>query len=81
MNSNGTIKTTKVLDYEKNQRFEFFVLANDGGRFHDANKNYVTTVRVLLRDVNDNDPVFLNAPYTVNIMENQTDIVTVYQVS
>ena len=56
------------------------MLANDGGRFFDASKNYVTKIRVLVRDVNDNNPEFLNAPYTVSIMENQTNIV-VYQVS
>ena len=78
--TNGTIKTTKVLDYEKNTKFEFFMLANDGGRFYEENKKYVTIIRVLLNDVNDNDPVFLNAPYAVDIMENQTDIVFVYQV-
>lgn len=56
------------------------MLANDGGRFYEANKKYVTKIRVVLRDVNDNDPVFLNAPYAVDIMENQTDAVVVYQV-
>ena len=80
MDSNGTIRTTKGLDYETAQEFEFFVVANDGGRFYEANKNYVTKVTVALFDVNDNDPVFLNAPYSVNIMENQTDSVLVYQV-
>ena len=78
--TNGTIKTTKVLDYEKNTEFVFFMLANDGGRFYEENKNYVTTIRVSLNDVNDNNPVFLNTPYAVDIMENQTDIVFVYQV-
>ena len=78
---NGTIKTSKVLDYENNKMLEFFMLANDGGRFFDASKNYVTKIRVLLRDVNDNNPVFLNAPYTVSIMENQTNNIVVYQVS
>ncbi|XP_068705618.1 cadherin-23-like isoform X2 [Montipora foliosa] len=81
VDSNGTIRTTKGLDYETAQEFEFFVVANDGGRFYEANKNYVTKVTVALFDVNDNDPVFLNAPYSVNIMENQTDAVLVYQVS
>ena len=56
------------------------MLANDGGRFYEENKNYVTKIHVFLKDVNDNDPVFLNAPYTVDIMENQTDIVFVYKV-
>lgn len=68
------------MDYENNNMLEFFMLANDGGRFFDASKNYVTNIRVLLRDVNDNNPVFLNAPYTVGIMENQANIV-VYQVN
>lgn len=81
MDSNGTIKTTKVLDYEKTKKFEFFMLANDGGRFFEANKNYVTKIRVMLRDINDNDPVFLDAPYSVDIMENQTDVVMVYKVN
>ena len=56
------------------------MLANDGGRFYEENKNYVTKINVFLKDMNDNDPIFLNAPYAVDIMENQTDIVFVYQV-
>ena len=78
--TNGTIKATKVLDYEKTTEFVFFVLANDGGRFYEENKNYVTKIHVFLRDMNDNDPAFLNTPYTVDVMENKTDIVFVYQV-
>ena len=35
----------------------------------------------MLRDINDNDPVFLDAPYSVDIMENQTDVVMVYKVN
>lgn len=80
MDSNGTITTTKDLDYESEKEFEFYIVANDGGRFFEANKGYVTHVRITLRDINDNDPVFLNAPYLVNIMENQTTAVFVYQV-
>jgi len=78
--TNGTIKATKVLDYEKNTEFEFFMLANDGGRFFEENKNYVTKIHVFLKDMNDNDPIFLNTPYAAYIQENQTDIVFVYQV-
>lgn len=78
--TNGTIKATKVLDYEKTTEFVFFVLANDGGRFYEENKNYVTKIHVFLKDMNDNDPAFLDTPYTVDVMENQTDIVFVYQV-
>ena len=79
--TNGTIKTTRVLDYEKSTDFLFFMLANDGGKFYEENKKYVTTIRVSLNDINDNNPVFLKTPYSVNIMENQTDVVLVYQVS
>ena len=78
--TNDTIKATKVLDYEKTTDFVFFVLANDGGRFYEENKNYVTKIHVFLKDMNDNDPAFLDTPYTVDVMENQTDIVFVYQV-
>lgn len=80
MDSNGTITTTKGLDYESVKEFEFYIVANDGGRFFEANKDYVTHLRITLRDINDNDPVFLNAPYFANIMENQTAAVLVYQV-
>ncbi|XP_015749275.1 PREDICTED: protocadherin Fat 4-like, partial [Acropora digitifera] len=80
VDSNGTITTTKDLDYESVKEFEFYIVANDGGRFFEANKDFVTHVRITLRDINDNDPVFLNAPYFVNIMENQTAAVFVYQV-
>ena len=76
----GTIKANKVLDYEKNAEFEFFMLANDGGRFYEENKNYVTKIHVFLNDMNDNDAIFQNTPYAADILENQTDIVFVYQV-
>lgn len=76
----GIIKANKVLDYEKNTQFEFFMLANDGGRFYEENKNYVTKISVSLKDINDNDPIFLNTPYAADVMENQTDIVFVYRV-
>lgn len=79
--SNGSIRASKVLDYEKNKEFMFFLLANDGGRFFEEDKRYVTTIRVSLRDINDNQPVFLETPYAADIMENQTDVVFVYQVS
>lgn len=79
--SNGSIRASKVLDYEQNKEFMFFLLANDGGRFYEEDKTYVTTIRVFLRDVNDNDPVFLKTPYAVDIMENQTENLFVYQVS
>lgn len=78
--TNGTIKATKVLDYEKSTEFVFFMLANDGGRFYEENKNYVTKIHVFLKDINDNDPIFLNTPYAADIKENQTDVVFVYQV-
>lgn len=80
MDSNGTITTIKDLDYESAKEFEFYIVANDGGRFYEANKYYVTHVRIALRDINDNDPVFLNAPYFVEFVENQTAAVLVYQV-
>ena len=80
MDSNGTVTTTKGLDYESVKAFEFYIVANDGGRFFKANKDYVTHVRITLRDINDNDPGFLDAPYFVNSMENQTATVVVYQV-
>ena len=78
--TNGTIKANKVLDYEKDTEFEFFMLANEGGRFYEENKNYVTKIHVFLKDVNDTDPIFLKTPYAADILENQTDIVFVYQV-
>ena len=78
--TDGTIKASKVLDYEKNTEFEFFMLANDGGRFFEENKKYVIKIHVFLQDMNDNDPIFQNTPYEADIKENQTDIVFVYQV-
>ena len=56
------------------------MLANDGGRFYEENKNYVTKINVFLKDMNDNDPIFLNTPYAADVMENLTDVVFVYQV-
>lgn len=48
----------------------FFLFVNDGGRFYEEDKIYVIIICVFLRDVNDNDFVFLKILYVVEIMEN-----------
>lgn len=67
---NGFICVSKVLDYEQNKEFMFFLFVNDGGRFYEEDKIYVIIICVFLRDVNDNDFVFLKILYVVEIMEN-----------
>ena len=79
--ANGTISASRVLDYEQNAEYEFFVLAYDEGRFMAEDKDNVASFRVSLVDINDNNPMFEGTPYNVEIMENQTNVVFVLQAS
>ena len=62
----GTITTKDKLDYESTRMYKFNVIATDQGPGALKGK---TTVTVNIVDVNDNQPVFKNAPYTANVRE------------
>jgi hypothetical protein len=61
----GNIRLIKSLDYEQKTAYTFTIAARDGGK-----KEATATVNIFVTDVNDNAPVFKNAPYSADVAEN-----------
>lgn len=76
--SNGSIYTTGRLDFEKDPEYEFTLLAKDGGGFYE--KRNTTVIKVILLDVNDNEPTFEGLPYSVDILESGTEGKSMFKV-
>ena len=76
--SNGTIRTTGLLDYEKSPEYTFALLAKDGGGFYE--RRNATTIKIVLEDENDNAPVFDGLPYSAKILEGAKNGTSVFQV-
>ncbi|XP_022256790.1 cadherin-23-like [Limulus polyphemus] len=73
----GDLTIIKKVDYEEYHWLNFTVTATDSGK---PNRSSVTLVSLEIGDVNDNDPVFVNEPYKVEIEEegeNHSIILTV----
>ncbi|PIC27301.1 hypothetical protein B9Z55_019604 [Caenorhabditis nigoni] len=62
----GVIKTTKLLDRETTARYSLKVTARDMGT---PPLNTSTTMTVVLKDINDNAPIFDKKEYNVTISE------------
>ncbi|XP_033106747.1 cadherin EGF LAG seven-pass G-type receptor 1-like isoform X2 [Anneissia japonica] len=75
--STGEIFTIVNLDREKLDRHTFNVTASDGGR---PPRQSWATVTVLVLDINDNRPRFLNLPYFGEVQENSNTSVSIITV-
>lgn len=64
--NSGWVYTNHLLDRETNSKYQFQVVAEDGG---DPSKSATATVVVTVQDVNDNDPTFNPKQYDVVISE------------
>ncbi|XP_022249667.1 cadherin-related tumor suppressor-like [Limulus polyphemus] len=63
----GIIRVGKNLDYERKNRYTLTIQVEDAGE----DVRYDTaTVTIMVKDINDNPPTFLNSPHEVHIMEN-----------
>jgi len=62
----GWVYTTHLLDRETNPKYQFQVVAEDGG---DPPKSATASVVVTIQDVNDNEPIFHPKQYDVVISE------------
>ena len=64
--SDGTLRTIAALDYESVTRYDLVVEVQDGGipMLIDS-----TTVVVMVTDINDNAPIFIDLPSVVQISE------------
>ncbi|CAH1803297.1 unnamed protein product, partial [Owenia fusiformis] len=76
--ASGIIRTRQMLNREEQEVYEFSVGVSDGGS---APRSSTTHVRVIVKDINDNAPVFTHTgPYFATIDENQPKGITVIQV-
>ena len=67
--SDGIITAGLGIDRESNERFELTVTAQDGGRPPLYN---TTTVMVIVRDINDNGPIFDPSNVTISLREDHS---------
>ena len=79
INSNtGVILSPPGLDYEEAASLYLIVQATDGGN---PELSSTATVSITITDINDNSPIFEDAPYTATVLENSTVLTPVYTVS
>lgn len=67
-----------MLDRERVSKYDITVIAIDRGN---PQRNGTTNVTVEVLDVNDTPPRYLNLPAEINVKENDTDNVPVFNVS
>ncbi|XP_027714209.1 cadherin-23 isoform X2 [Vombatus ursinus] len=78
----GEITTTSLLDRETKSEYILIVRAVDGGVGHNQ-KTGIATVNITLLDINDNHPIWKDAPYHINLVEMtppDSDVTTVVAV-
>ncbi|KAK3854952.1 hypothetical protein Pcinc_038614 [Petrolisthes cinctipes] len=63
----GVISLRQLLDYETESHYNIAIRARDSGR--ETALSATTTVTVEVQDVQDQPPVFLNAPFTATVRE------------
>lgn len=67
----GVVRVAKNLNFERKPRYLLTVRAEDSSNNDDDNIRYDTaTMSIIVRDINDNPPVFLDSPYYAYVMEN-----------
>lgn len=80
-NFTAIITLIKPLDYETRSSYILTIVAEDDATLNPLSS--VTTVSINIVDVQDQEPVFLNAPYSVSIQENSPEdmhVLTIYAV-
>ncbi|XP_002940912.2 protocadherin Fat 1 isoform X3 [Xenopus tropicalis] len=75
---NGRLKLEKQLDHESTKWYQFYVLAHNLHGEHEIISS--VDVSILVKDVNDNAPVFDSNPYKAFIVENLPEGTKVVQV-
>ncbi|XP_028315966.1 protocadherin Fat 2 isoform X1 [Gouania willdenowi] len=75
----GTLLLQKNIDHESTRRYEIDVIAQ--GNHNGTEVTSLVSVRIQVRDVNDNQPVFDASPYRAFLAENLPAGTTVIQVT
>ncbi|KAK6636220.1 hypothetical protein RUM43_009878 [Polyplax serrata] len=67
----GVVRVAKNLNFERKSRYLLTVRAEDSSHDDEDNVRYDTaTISIIIRDINDNPPTFLDSPYIAYVMEN-----------
>lgn len=67
----GVVRVAKNLNFERKSRYLLTVRAEDSSNDYEDNVRYDTaTISIIVRDINDNPPTFLDSPYFAYVMEN-----------
>ncbi|XP_065884594.1 protocadherin Fat 4-like [Dysidea avara] len=69
IDDNGNIRPLRTLNYEHQPEYLLDVAAVDGDRISTNKRTGTTQVHVVIQNINDNDPSFLNLPHTVRLSE------------
>ncbi|CAB0008571.1 unnamed protein product [Nesidiocoris tenuis] len=64
----GVVRVAKNLNFERKSRYSLTVQAEDCSSDADV-RHDVATISVLVTDINDNPPTFLDSPYTAFVVE------------
>jgi len=70
----GTIKLLQPLDFERQRSYSLTIKATD--RAKNLNKRLTATANVVIdvEDVQDQRPIFINAPYSATTQENTPEV-------
>ena len=71
INEEGAILLVQSLDYERTTEYPLTVTASSSDYNGDLLSS-TATVLIMVTDVNDNSPIFLNQPYIFTVLENAT---------
>ena len=74
--TSGELKTNRVINREEVASFSLTIEARDGG-----GRRRVAQLEITITDVNDNPPIFVNAPYQVQVREDVAVLFDVLQVT
>lgn len=65
----GALTVKKALDFEKTTEYSFIVVGTDGG---ETPLSGSSTINIIIKDVNDNAPIFTQEIYRTKVFENET---------
>jgi len=69
VDSNGTLSTAALLDYETTPSFALSVLARDSSSPTSSQKSVVMEISIEVTAVNEHEPVFSSAQYSTSVAE------------
>uniref|UniRef100_A0A336M3U9 CSON011722 protein n=1 Tax=Culicoides sonorensis TaxID=179676 RepID=A0A336M3U9_CULSO len=75
---NASIKLIKQLDFESRPSYVLTLLAKDGAKSNPLSA--FATISINLIDVQDQPPIFINAPYSITLHENTPAHVSVFEI-